>query len=331
MATDKPHKSLEEQIVLLKSRGLIINDTEKTKQLLLNVSYYKLINGYGSFFQVTSDVYLKEATFAELYALYEFDESLKSIFRDYTMKTEEIINAYVTHVFAESYQENFAYLNDTNFWWENNKTNVEAFITRLKKILSKQKKVSNPVAHYHQKYNNIPIWVLSKYLDFGTIEIFFKLMRPKDRHKVVKLINNYHNSNYKNKIRFKDKELLACISNVREIRNVCSHKDRLIRHKCRKHIPYIPQLHDSFGVCVVEDREDVYNVYVALKIFLNAEEHKHLGRCIKNKIQYLAQKLNSLDIKTITHAYGFPSSWGGNPKGAQKTNENKKVDNRQAS
>jgi abortive infection bacteriophage resistance protein len=41
----KPHKTYTEQVQLLESRGIIIDDKEFTEQFLSNVNYYKL-SGY---------------------------------------------------------------------------------------------------------------------------------------------------------------------------------------------------------------------------------------------------------------------------------------------
>lgn len=42
----KPFKTVEEQIKILQSRGLIITNAEDAKAKLLNNNYYTVINGY---------------------------------------------------------------------------------------------------------------------------------------------------------------------------------------------------------------------------------------------------------------------------------------------
>ncbi len=48
----KPFKTLDEQISILKSRGLIIPDEEAAKLSLLCNNYYNVINYYSKFFMV---------------------------------------------------------------------------------------------------------------------------------------------------------------------------------------------------------------------------------------------------------------------------------------
>ena len=43
---DKPFKTLDEQIQILKDRKLLIEDNKFAKHALLTFSYYNLINGY---------------------------------------------------------------------------------------------------------------------------------------------------------------------------------------------------------------------------------------------------------------------------------------------
>lgn len=42
----KPFSTLTEQVDILKSRGMIIEDEEKAKCILLRENYYNVINGY---------------------------------------------------------------------------------------------------------------------------------------------------------------------------------------------------------------------------------------------------------------------------------------------
>lgn len=48
----KPFKTLDEQISILKSRGLIVHDDESAKLSLLCNNYYNVINYYSKFFMI---------------------------------------------------------------------------------------------------------------------------------------------------------------------------------------------------------------------------------------------------------------------------------------
>ena len=63
----KVFKTIEEQIDILKSKGLIVEDYDKAKEILLRENYF-FLNGYRSPFLVTgSKRFVKGSTFEELY------------------------------------------------------------------------------------------------------------------------------------------------------------------------------------------------------------------------------------------------------------------------
>lgn len=51
----KPFKTMDEQIELLKSRGLYFIDEGKSKKILLCNNYYNVINYYSKFFMIDTD------------------------------------------------------------------------------------------------------------------------------------------------------------------------------------------------------------------------------------------------------------------------------------
>ena len=50
MPDSKPFKTIEEQIAILESRGLIIDSRETARRFLTRNNYYSLVNGYKEFF-----------------------------------------------------------------------------------------------------------------------------------------------------------------------------------------------------------------------------------------------------------------------------------------
>ena len=86
----KPFKTLDEQISILKSRGLIIPDEEAAKLSLLCNNYYNVINYYSKFFMVGgADNYLPDVSFNEILSVYYFDKEIKSIFLKATIDIEK--------------------------------------------------------------------------------------------------------------------------------------------------------------------------------------------------------------------------------------------------
>ncbi len=66
----KPFKTLNQQISLLKERGMVIHDEETAKNYLLSNNYYNIINGYGKYFPMSGETYTNGTTFEEISRLY---------------------------------------------------------------------------------------------------------------------------------------------------------------------------------------------------------------------------------------------------------------------
>lgn len=78
----KPHLTLDGQVALLRSRGLVVDDDADAAQWLSRVGYYRL-SGYWYVFRAQrngtprDDHFVAGTTFDQVVALYEFDRRLK--------------------------------------------------------------------------------------------------------------------------------------------------------------------------------------------------------------------------------------------------------------
>ena len=76
----KPFRTLEEQIEILKNRGLDIRDENFSKLILHRYSYYDIVNGYKSYFidkNLEEETFLSGVTLEDLFSLYLFDSNLR--------------------------------------------------------------------------------------------------------------------------------------------------------------------------------------------------------------------------------------------------------------
>lgn len=73
----KPFKSYDEQIALLRERGLIITDDVYARDVLKRMNYYRF-----SAYSLTlreNDRFFPEVTLQDMVALYDFDQEFRSI------------------------------------------------------------------------------------------------------------------------------------------------------------------------------------------------------------------------------------------------------------
>ena len=77
---EKLFKSLDEQIDILRSKGLIIDDEERAKEILLRENYF-FINGYRILLMnsYADKNFIIGSTFRELHGIFLFDRSIRNI------------------------------------------------------------------------------------------------------------------------------------------------------------------------------------------------------------------------------------------------------------
>ena len=95
MNSQKPFKTYNQQLKILRSRNIEINDGSKAIRILKREGYYNIVNGYKEIFLDTAltaskgnDWYKPGTKFDYLYALYDFDRSLKRCLLGYILKME---------------------------------------------------------------------------------------------------------------------------------------------------------------------------------------------------------------------------------------------------
>lgn len=79
----KEYKSNEELLDYLTSKGVIVKDRQDALNKIERYTYYSIVNTYKEVFKDGNN-YLSNVTFDEIFALYEFDKNLKSIFLNFT-------------------------------------------------------------------------------------------------------------------------------------------------------------------------------------------------------------------------------------------------------
>ena len=77
---EKHFRNLEEQIEILKNKGLKINNESYAKDVLLRENYF-FLNGYRYLFMYsnTDKRFLENTTFEELYSMFLFDRNIRNI------------------------------------------------------------------------------------------------------------------------------------------------------------------------------------------------------------------------------------------------------------
>lgn len=207
----KPHKTFEEQLALLKERGLVIVDEQKMLGHLQHLGYYHL-SGYTLTLVHPNGIFLSGTTSDELISLYAFDHELRTLLRVVLDRIEVSFRTYVSYAHTSSYGS-IGYDDHTTM---RPSFDHDGFMGRVASEIYHQRRI--PIVSHHLKdYDgNFPLWVLMEILTFGQVSTFYQNMYARERKKVSKQYGSIDIDTLKS--------FASCIS---ELRNVCAHQGRL--------------------------------------------------------------------------------------------------------
>lgn len=309
----KEFKTIDEQINLLISRGIVIQDIDNTKKLLITNNYYNIINGYKDLFLDENNNYIKGTTFEEIFALYDFDRSLREILLKYILKIENTLRALISYNFSK-YHGNDNYLKIDSFETLSN-TNANAN-TQLKRIeyiqeliIKIQQKTANAIGtkeyikHYMLNYGFVPLWVLINVFSFGELSKFLELMKQNERVEVSKYFN------------CKEKELIQFVKIINYYRNLCAHDERIYNTKVPRYL-YIKdcKYHKLLNIDKENDmyskgKSDLFALIISFKYLLSEDDFNTLINKILGRILSLEKHLYTKSITDIFNIINFPSNW----------------------
>ena len=308
----KPFKNIKQQLDILKDRDLVITNRERTLKYLLSNNYYNIINGYSKLFQVPgSDNYINNVTFDEVASLYTFDKDIKRAILQSILEAEHHIKSITAHRFAESYQnQQYAYLDTKNY--DNDKIlDVGYIISKLSKIVNYNKnRRGTSINHYYTNHKDVPIWVLTDYLEFGDTRHIIENLPTSLQNKIAKDLVSFIKTNNPNFTGvFPPETMISFLKNINQTRNVCAHNNRLLNYNCSANSVYFAPIHDDFNLHDDDSRKTVYSTVVSLQCFISAEEFNRLWNTLRKKVRKLENKIKSVDINIINATLGFPDNW----------------------
>lgn len=306
----KPFKTLDEQIEILKTRGLTIGDEEKAKNTLLFTNYYNVINCYSKFFQQSSDVYISGTTFIDVMSVYHFDKEMKNMFFKNIIEVEKSFKSTLAYIFSENHPEEYSYLDIKNYEADSILVSAD-MIAKLARVIKKKERDNrnNAVKHYINQHNNVPLWVLINYLDFGQVIDFYSCMKRSEKNKIAKVFSENLSRSLGTQVRIEYVALITILNNIREVRNVAAHNNKILGFSCKKNVPYLTQLHSPIGIQPNDPKQNVYNVYVVMRIFMSTESYNNFTNKIKKQFNYLRHNMRIIDYNNVTSSLGFPQNW----------------------
>ena len=309
---NRPWKSYEEQLELLKSRGMVVTDEQAALSYLERVGYYrlsaywypfrqfKIVQGPGSqrLYTQAQDDFHPDTQFVDAVKIYLFDKQLRLYLADALERIEISLRVDLAYLLGERSQ--FAHIENVKahfhpgfasqpFQQGNHQTCFDAWLSKYRSLVDRSKEEF--VRHYHQNHGpELPVWVAVEILDFGAISQLFSMLNVKDQESIAA---RYGVPNWK--------VFKSWLFSLSYLRNLVAHHSRLWNRNITSK-PKLPQKGeirwcDSF----IEDEDTRFKPFLLLAITRmltkaicpNTEWHHRLAECLEQfPEQHSSKKLS---------------------------------------
>ena len=304
MLVVKEFKTIDQQIDILKKKGLIVDDESKAYDILLKENYF-FLNGYRHLFMNSpSDrTFISGSTFSELYSLFLFDRYSRNIFFKNLLIIENRLKSVISYQMSKKYgYKEKDYLNVRNFTNDPEKRRkVKDVIEKMKRQIRINTSRHNATLHYLNNYGYIPLWILVKVLSFGMVCELYSILKDEDKLEVSAVFGL-------SKEFLED--FLPILSNYR---NLCAHEDIVFDHKTERSIPDT-EYHNRLNIFKMDDeyiygKNDVFAVIIIFKFLLEDDEFRMMLKEFNYEFEKLDARIDSIPVEKILDTMGIPKNY----------------------
>lgn len=216
----KSATTIDQQIDLLKSRGLTVNDIDKAQEILLDIGYYRL--GFYLFpfeksypgLRNRTHEYVAGASFEDAVNLYYFDFDLRLLLMRYLNRIEIAFRTSLIYNLSNKYKSN-------PIWFV-----CSAIVNRLyardfeNKVYTSDFR-RNPIIHRHHQNNPndrfAPAWKTLEFMTFGAVMKLYEQLKENDDKIFIA-----HKFGVRQVVTFE-----SYMHTIRQVRNACAHSSLL--------------------------------------------------------------------------------------------------------
>lgn len=288
--------TIEQQIDLLKKRGMSIPEPSRASHYLTHISYYRLSGYWRPFEQENGEsnhLFVDGTSFDQVLQHYIFDRELRLWLMDAIERIEVSFRNQLATTLAMKYGSH-AYLFPEHF--SSHKEHVECLASQLREITRSKEPF---MKHYRETYNDPdlpPIWVATKIMSLGQLSRWYKMIRePAIRQQIA---DTYQI----------DESLLSSfLHHLTPVRNTCAHHGRVwnrrltLTMRLPKKKP--PGLYVNFNP---DSDGHIYNTLVMLAYMMDTINPGHHW---KLRLGELFERHPQVSERSM----GFPDEWRDRP------------------
>lgn len=300
----KVFKTLDEQVHIMQSKGLMISDIEETKDILLRENYF-FISGYRLLFMESSSnkKFLSGTTFEEVYSMFQFDRHLRNIIFKNLLIIENNIKSITAYNLSKHYGiREEEYLNPKNFTSDRKrKKQVDDLLRKMKRQIRINGGQHQATMHYIDKYGYIPLWIVVKILSFGIVSEMYQILKPENQAEIAQDFG------------VSVDQLIVYLPILANFRNLCAHEDILYDHRAQRDIEdtkyhqllNIPKMNDEY----IYGKNDLFAIIIILKQLLRKDDFFLLMSEVEYEIQVLSGHLKTISVEKVLDRMGFPINY----------------------
>lgn len=286
----KSFKTIDEQLDILISRGLKVNNKEKAKKFLLHNNYYR-VSGYSLTLR-NHDVFFKSAEFQNIVDIYNFDHELRHIILEYIEIIEVTVKSVYSYIFTKQHGS-IGYLNPNFF------TNTDKYNDIIQKAEA-QKKARLPheayLKHYIEDLNQeVPFWAYVDLLTISNISFLYTISETDIKNEVA--------SEFGLTMKKGSQIFAKYMHSMTIIRNLCAHGSRLYNRLFEQK----PSLNRKEQALLIKDEQGnidnshLYGFILIMRRLLSKDDFEEM----KKKIINLTKTYPFVSM----HYYGFRCDW----------------------
>jgi len=286
---DKSPKTYQEQIDILRERGMQIDDARKACFYLKHLNYYRLA-AYWLPFEAdhATHTFRPGTSFEHVLNLYLFDRELRLLILDAIERIEISVRAHWAYEISNRHGPH-AHL-DAGL--ARNRNHYQANLAKLRNEVLRSASGEVFIRHFQQTYNEElpPVWAACEVMSMGLLSRWYRNLKPFNTR--VAIAKPYKVS---------EQVLESWLHHLSTVRNICAHHSRLWNREFTV-TPRIPapsprSLRDQFA----DRSRKTYNTLVIIL---------HLMDIIAPDHHWRKRLLALIDSHGIDVGHmGFPESW----------------------
>ena len=293
MRYDKPHLSLEEQVALLRARGML-GDPARMRAKLRFSNYHRLA-AYWHTFREFDDTFRPSTTFDDIWRVYVFDRRLRLVVLDAIERLEVALRTQIALHHSREFGP-FGYAEQPESLPGMSESARAQLHSKVRDAFQRACDHGDPYfRHFSTKYGDLhehpPIWAAVELLEFGPLIGLYKSLPVALRREVSGSMG------------LPRAILASWLESLRATRNICAHHGRLWNRVLGLRPKEPPA--DRFAEWHLPEMVDMSRVYGTLRICDHIIRHAAQGSSWRRRLDDLLAEFPEVDRR----AMGFPAGY----------------------